>query len=62
MTLWRDEEKLRKFAFSGAHLETMKESARIAREIRTITIDADTMPSWKEAERILKAGKVLRDN
>lgn len=60
MTLWRNEEELKRFAHSGAHLEAMKDSARIAKEIRTITIDADTLPSWKRAKRILQEGKVMR--
>lgn len=41
-------------------MQAMKDSARIAREIRTITIDADTLPSWKRAKRILQEGKVMR--
>ncbi len=58
MTLWNHEADLKAFAKSGAHLEAMKASSKIAKEIRTITIDADALPSWKEAENLLKNGKV----
>lgn len=60
MTLWNNEAELRSFAKSGAHLEAMKTSSQIAKEIRTITIDADSLPSWKEAENLLKGGKVYQ--
>lgn len=60
MTLWNSEEELLEFARSGAHLEGMKASAQIAREIRTLTIDADKLPSWTEAKRMLEHGKVFR--
>jgi hypothetical protein len=60
MTLWASEQDLKDFATSGAHLEAMKESKKIAKEIRTITIDAERLPSWPEAKELLKNGKVLR--
>ena len=53
MTLWNNEEELKQFASSGAHLEAMKASKRIAKEIRTVTIDADHLPNWKEAKKML---------
>jgi hypothetical protein len=59
MTLWNSESDLKKFAQSGAHLEAMKKSKEIAKEIRTITIESDTLPSWKEAKKILKNAKVI---
>ena len=58
MTLWNSEEELKAFARSGAHLSAMKASQQIAREIRTITIDADSLPSWEEAQELLKQAKV----
>ena len=60
MTLWNNEAELKEFAKSGAHLEAMKASSQMAKEIRTITIDADSLPNWKEAENLLKNGKVYR--
>lgn len=60
MTLWNNESDLREFATSGAHLDAMKNSKKIAKEIRTITIDADTLPNWKEAKRLLEGAKVYR--
>lgn len=59
MTLWNGEEELKAFARSGAHLEAMKTSAKIAKEIRTITIETDKLPSWKEAQQLLLKGKVI---
>jgi hypothetical protein len=37
----------------------MKKSKEIAKEIRTITIESDTLPSWKEAIKMLKNAKVI---
>lgn len=59
MTLWNNEEEMKAFASSGAHLEAMKESRRIAKEIRTITIDSESLPNWKEAKKLLENGKVI---
>ena len=58
MTLWNDEQELKDFAKSGAHLEAMKISSNIAKEIRTLTIDSDTLPKWNEAKALLEKGKV----
>lgn len=60
MTLWTNEEELLAFARSGAHLEAMKNSAKIAKEIRTLTIDAEALPSWKEAQGLLERASVIR--
>jgi hypothetical protein len=60
MTLWNSEDELKYFAKSGAHLNAMKSSKQIAKEIRTITIDAERLPQWKEAIELLKQGKVYK--
>lgn len=60
MTLWNNEEELQAFASSGAHLAAMKDSKKIAKEIRTLTIDAAVLPNWKEAKELLKGAKVVR--
>ena len=60
MTLWTNESELKEFAVSGAHLDAMKRSRNIAKEIRTITIDADSLPSWKEANKLLAKAKVIK--
>lgn len=59
MTLWNSESELKEFAQSGAHLEAMKKSKSMAKEIRTITIDTDKLPSWPEATKLLENAKVL---
>ena len=45
MTLWNNEEEMHSFAKSGAHLEAMKNSKKIASEIRTISITAEELPT-----------------
>lgn len=60
MTLWNNETELKEFAASGAHFEAMKKSQQIAKEIRTITLDAEVLPSWNEAKKLLENTKVLR--
>jgi len=60
MSLWKNDQDMRAFATSGAHMEAMKLSARIAKEIRTITIEADQLPDWKTAKELLEKGKVYR--
>lgn len=60
MTLWNNELELKEFAKSGAHLDAMKKSKEIAKEIRTITIDTDTLPSWEEAKKLLENAKVYK--
>lgn len=58
MTLWNNEDELKAFAISGAHLDAMKSSKQIAKEIRTITIETDVLPTWKEAIKRLEDAKV----
>ncbi len=61
MTLWDSMDELKSFAKSGAHLEAMKKSAAISKEIRTLTLEASALPTWKEAKEMLfKDGKVLK--
>lgn len=61
MTLWRNEEDMRSFAHNGAHLDAMKKSKLIAKEIKTLTIAADQLPNWKEAQILLKnKGRIYR--
>jgi hypothetical protein len=61
MTLWESAEASRSFARQGFHVESMKQSAKLSKEIRTLTIEADTLPDWKEAkEMLLKNGRILK--
>ena len=59
MTLWESLEDMKAFATSGAHLEAMKRSKEISKEIRTITIDANELPKWSEAKKLLRNGKII---
>ena len=60
MTLWENERDLKDFASRGAHLEAMKRTAKIAREIRTITIETDSLPNWKKAKELLDNAKIIQ--
>ena len=61
ITSWDSMEAMKGFARSGAHLEAMKKSVRISKEIRTLTITATTLPKWNEAKALLfKDGKILK--
>ena len=54
LTLWPDEKSLKDFSKSGAHLKAMKESGKLAKEIRTLTINAEQFPNWKDAKKMLE--------
>jgi heme-degrading monooxygenase HmoA len=60
MTLWDNEEQLKAFAQSGAHLEAMQQSRNVAKEIRTLTIDSTELPNWQEAKQKLQKAKAIR--
>jgi hypothetical protein len=59
MSLWKNEEEMKSFAKSGAHLDAMKKSKEIAKEIRTVTVDAEKLPDWTTALTLLENGKIL---
>lgn len=59
MTLWQNQEDMKAFARSGAHLAAMKTSNTIAKEIKTTTIEAEALPTWAEAKKLLETGKVF---
>lgn len=61
LSIWESEASMKAFARTGAHLEAMKQSAKLSHEIRTLTIESETIPDWKEVKRLLsEKGKVLR--
>jgi len=61
MSLWNNKEDMQAFARSGAHLEAMKQSAKLAKEIKTLSIETDALPDWKTAkEKIQGEGKSLK--
>lgn len=62
MTLWPSEDEMKNFSSSGAHKEAMRSSQQIAKEIRTITIDANKLPTWSIAKKLLEKGKVIHFN
>ncbi len=61
LSLWESREDMQAFARSGAHLEAMKQSAKIAKEIKTLAIEVSALPNWEEAkERLSNEGKCLK--
>ena len=61
MTLWDHEDDLKQFARTGPHQQAMKNSAKIAREIRTYTYDAEKLPNWSTATQLLlHKAKIVR--
>jgi hypothetical protein len=60
MSLWQDEQSLKEFARSGAHLNGMKRSKELAAELWTYTYPTDQLPDWKTAKELLKKGKPLK--
>ncbi|WP_425076829.1 DUF3291 domain-containing protein [Psychroserpens sp. S379A] len=57
ITMWRNEEDMKSFSTSGAHLKAIKSSSKIAKEIRTTVIYSNEIPNWSEAKDLLKKGK-----
>ena len=60
MSCWQSEEDAKLFARSGAHLVAMKESSKIATEIRIYAFSGEQMPNWKDAKAlVMEKGKVF---
>lgn len=61
LSVWESESDAGNFARSGAHLEAMWESGKLATEIRIYTFQAEQMPDWQKAKRILlEKGRLMR--
>ena len=60
LSVWDSETDAKNFARSGAHLEAMKESWKLATEIRIYTFRGEKIPDWRKAKRLLnESGKVF---
>ncbi len=60
MTLWDNKEDMRKFVMSGAHKESMKDTAKLGKTFKSITIETDKMLDWKTAKKkIHEEGRVI---
>lgn len=59
MTLWDNEEAMKLFARTGEHKESMKSTARLGKQVRTVTFEADRFPGWIRAIKLLRKGKVI---
>ncbi len=54
MSLWESEEDLKAFYTSGAHLNAVKKTNKMADEVYTLIMDGSEFPNWNEAKRLLK--------
>lgn len=55
LSAWENEEAMKAFAYrGGVHAEAMKDSRKLATEIRTYTYQGDQVPDWKSAKKLLK--------
>jgi hypothetical protein len=59
ISLWTNAEELKKYSHSGAHLDAMKASKSLAKEIRTFTYEDDKLPNWNEAKKKLENGRII---
>ena len=61
LSIWKSEAEMKQFARSGAHLEAMKQSAKLATVLSTYTYQANELPSWTDAKRLLhEKGKQVK--
>lgn len=61
LSSWESVEAMKQFARSGAHLDAMKQSAKLSTEIRTYTYETNTLPNWAAAKALLfEKGKLLQ--
>ena len=60
LSRWETEADAKNFARSGAHLEAMKDSEKLATEIRVYTYKSEKIPDWADAKRLLfERGRVV---
>jgi hypothetical protein len=60
VSAWENETDLKIFARSGAHLNAMKQTAKIATEVNSYVYQDETIPDIKNAKRLLaEKGKVI---
>lgn len=61
LSAWDNDDSMRHFAYAnGAHKDAMKESRKMATEIKTYTYRSKELPDWKTAKQLVgEKGKVL---
>lgn len=63
ISVWKTEEDIKRFSHSGTHLEAIKQTRRIATEVRTFTYQTGELPRWAEVKKLLELkGKILKFN
>jgi heme-degrading monooxygenase HmoA len=58
---WDSQIDMKNFATSANHLAAMKQSAKLANKIVTLSYESESIPEWKEAKILLESkGKVIQ--
>ncbi len=60
MTLWENEDDIKRFNKSELHQNSIKGAKKIASEIRIVRIESKHLIKWKEAKQLLEKGKVYK--
>ncbi len=47
VSLWDNSSDMRNFVMSGAHKESMKDTAKMGTVFKSVTIETDEMPNWE---------------
>lgn len=53
-TAWQDKGSMLQYRNSGDHKTAMQQIGRVSRRYRTLTWEADTLPTWEEAKEKLQ--------
>jgi hypothetical protein len=60
LTNWKSMDELKKFVRSENHLQAIKKSSTIAKEILTISFETNSAISWREAKKLVtEKGKLI---
>jgi hypothetical protein len=52
LTAWNSREDMLKYVRSGAHLEAMKNTKKVASYAKSYSYESDTIPTWPEARKL----------
>ena len=52
LTVWNCRDDMLKYVRSGAHLEAMKNTKKVASYAKTYSYESDTIPTWAEARKL----------
>ncbi len=49
LTAWENKEAMMEFRNTGAHKKAMSRIRKLSTQYKTLVLEGDTLPSWKEA-------------